>query len=636
MTSEDLRLPAGSGVGTDGYGSIPVSESKSQSGDGPLTSMLMRKHVCEFVGTFVLAFTFSCVHGHSRSLQITPDDMQGMYNPLAIACIVTVLVYSLGPISGGFFNPAVTLAFGMCGKLGMMEVLSFSFMQLIGAYLGCLAARDVFPIPPLLSPHGYLEVGLAEAAFTSMLGFVALNVLASIRNNPSQDQNQFFALAIGFVFIAAGYAITPISCCILNPALALALDATTGGIAHGLHSGLFYAACQLGGGALASTVFIACRPEDLDTSEEHVKASYTPAVRTQTIAEMVGTFVIVFTAGLNSLVQSEATVWSTAAALMCMVYSLWDVSGAHFNPAVTLAVALSGRDAMGEHRWKMVGAYWSAQFSAAMLAALAIAHFHLENHRLLTATASPPIFANATNIAPTPGSSVSFSTIEPLGQHGWPMVFFGEMVFTALMAHVLLATLTVTNVSPSLSSQNFFFALAIAGSFMAGGLAIRSVSGAKLACGPAMVLAAWAEGTLFAGLDWNGPRLGHAFVYVGAQLLGGAVAALLFFMLRPEEYRGKTQSGLNGVPLVRSFGQQLVHAANREQRASLQHLGPRAHMPHVPCEWEHGSSSGVSTPPSGSALPEAVEDVEEGVEDLLGMIGAGFMEDDAPADADEP
>lgn len=636
MSSGDARLPAGSGVGADGYGSIPVSEPKAQSGDGPLTSILMRKHVCELVGTFVLAFTFGCVHGHSGSLQTAPEDTHAAYNPLAIACIVTVLIYSLGSISGGFFNPAVTLAFGMCGKLSLTEVFSFSFVQLIGAYFGCLAARAVFPIPSLLSPHGYLEVGLAETAYTSMLGFVALNVLASIRNNPSQDQNQFFALAIGFVFIAAGYAITPISRCILNPALALALDATTGGIARGLPSGLFYAACQLGGGALASTVFIACRPEDLDASEQHVRESYTPAVRTQTMAEMVGTFCIVFTAGLNSLVQSEATIWSTAAALMCMVYSLWDVSGAHFNPAVTLAVALSGRDSMGEHRWKLVGAYWSAQFSAALLAALAIAHFHCENNRLLSATMTTPTSINVTNTPLTHVSGASFSTISPLGEHGWPMVFFGEATFTALLGFSVLSALTVTNVAPSLSSQNFFFALVIAGSLMAGGLAIRSVSGAKLS--PAMVFAAWAEGTIFAGREWDGPRLGHAFVYTAAQLLGGAVAALIFFMLRPDEYRGKAAQGSSGgTQRGRAFGQQLVHAANREQRASISHPVPQGQLPHMRCEWDvlASSASGTSTPQSGSALPEAVEDVEEFFAELTTRASTLVIAD-APADGDEP
>lgn len=624
MTSQDARLPAEEGVDAESYGSIPLPEPKLQGG-GPLTSPLMQRHVCELVGTFVLAFTFGCIESHGTAL----------YNPLAMACVLTVLIYSMGPISGGFFNPAVSLAFGMCGKLPMMDVVSYSVAQLIGAYLGCLAVMEVFPTQqsPLVSTS-HLEVGLVEAAFTSMLSFVALNVLASIRNNPSQDQNQFFALAIGFVFVAAGYAIGPISGCILNPALALALDATHGGVAA-LHASLFYAACELGGGALASTVFIACRPEELQADEQQVRATYVPAARTQMMAEMVGTFAIVFTAGLNSLVRSESAVWSTAAALMCMVYSLWDVSGAHFNPAVSLAVALSGREAMGEHRWKLVGAYWSAQLSAAVLAALAIAHFHLQNDRTLYRIAS------ATDMAPTPvgTSAATFSTIQPLGVHGWAMVFVGEMVFTALLGFTVLTALTVTNVSPSLSSQNFFFALAIAASLMAGGVAIGSVSGAKLS--PAMVVAAWAEGTVLAGRDWNGPRLGHAAVYVSAQLLGGVVAALLFFIMRPDEYRDKAnRSGRNTAALNRSLtqsvGQQLVHAANREQRSSVRHHdhGPIEHAPHMAPTWtpSGASSDGNTTPLSGSSLPEAIEDLEGVVGDIMKACSPGFDEDEPVAD----
>merc|ERR1719359_2274369 len=60
-------------------------------------------------------------------------------------------------------------------------------------------------------------------------------------------------------------------------------------------------------------------------------------------AEFLGTFFLVFTVGLNVLNGGVSAVWSIAASLMCMIYALGSVSGAHFNPAVTFAIVCAGR-----------------------------------------------------------------------------------------------------------------------------------------------------------------------------------------------------------------------------------------------------------------------------------------------------
>ena len=61
------------------------------------------------------------------------------------------------------------------------------------------------------------------------------------------------------------------------------------------------------------------------------------------MSEFLGVFLLVVTVGLNVIMSSPAVAFSAAAALRCMVYSLGDVSGVLFNPAVTLAVVTSGR-----------------------------------------------------------------------------------------------------------------------------------------------------------------------------------------------------------------------------------------------------------------------------------------------------
>merc|ERR1719191_1346917 len=63
-------------------------------------------------------------------------------------------------------------------------------------------------------------------------------------------------------------------------------------------------------------------------------------------SEFLGTFYLVLTVSFNVFGGSKCGAWSIAASLMCMIYALGNVSGAHFNPAVTVAILLSGRGKM--------------------------------------------------------------------------------------------------------------------------------------------------------------------------------------------------------------------------------------------------------------------------------------------------
>merc|ERR1712232_515786 len=77
------------------------------------------------------------------------------------------------------------------------------------------------------------------------------------------------------------------------------------------------------------------RPEDFKCCAKF------PEMLSKLTSEFLGTFFLVLTVGLNILGGSPAGAFSIAAALMCMIFALGDVSGAHFNPAVTFAILLS-------------------------------------------------------------------------------------------------------------------------------------------------------------------------------------------------------------------------------------------------------------------------------------------------------
>ena len=91
-----------------------------------------------------------------------------------------------------------------------------------------------------------------------------------------------------------------------------------------------YLVFQMLGACLAAGLFRLIRAEDF--------GGVALTLNTKLIAEAVGTFMLTLTVGFNVLTASAAGAYSIGACLMCMIYALGNVSGAHFNPAVTLAV----------------------------------------------------------------------------------------------------------------------------------------------------------------------------------------------------------------------------------------------------------------------------------------------------------
>ncbi|WP_232220891.1 MIP/aquaporin family protein [Deinococcus geothermalis] len=95
------------------------------------------------------------------------------------------------------------------------------------------------------------------------------------------------------------------------------------------------------------------------------------------VAEALGTFLLTFAsvgalllAQLGFLPELAAAALTPGLVVLAMIYALSDVSGAHINPAVTLAFALRGA-----FSWKLVLPYWAVQFAAAGAAGLLLGAF---------------------------------------------------------------------------------------------------------------------------------------------------------------------------------------------------------------------------------------------------------------------
>merc|ERR1719324_1848418 len=170
-----------------------------------------------------------------------------------------------------------------------------------------------------------------------MLCFVVLNVAVTKQRPPSD----FYGLAIGFVIIAGAYGAGAVSGGCFNPAVATGI-AVSGLGGYGLAL-LVYVLAELFGAFMAAILFLMVRPADFSQgSADDV------GLAQKLISEFLGTFILVFTVGLNVLAASPAAAFSIAASLMCMIYALGDVSGANFNPAVTCAILAKGNIPVSE------------------------------------------------------------------------------------------------------------------------------------------------------------------------------------------------------------------------------------------------------------------------------------------------
>jgi len=430
------------------------------------------KYVAEFVGTFLLVFTVGC------------NVLSGsaIWAGVSIGCVLMVMIYALGGVSGANFNPAVSLALGLSNKMEWPQVGIYCAVQVVAGLLAGFAYSALFmsviPLAPAVG-FGWFQAMLAEVLYTFMLCFVVLNTAASTK----QDGNVFYGLAIGFVIVAGAYGAGAISGGCFNPAVAIGLDVSSA--FHGLKWCFFYTIFECIGAALAAVCFRIVRPEEFDAPPSP------PGLQEKLTSEFLGTFMLVLTVGLNVLAQSPAAAFSIAASLMCMIYALADVSGAHFNPAVTVAILCSGR---GKISPKDAGAYIGAQMAGGILAAFTYAAMR-----------------NGDTFPLGPGFGYNYA------QAG-----FAEIIFTFVLCFVVLCVATTE------TPLKEMYGLAIGSCVTVGGFAIGGVSGGSL--NPAVSVGISAAHILNHGVFYN------CILYTVFECIGGALAAGIFMVTFPAEY----------------------------------------------------------------------------------------------------
>jgi aquaporin Z len=214
--------------------------------------MMTRKLLTECIGTFFLVLTIG--------MTVTAGLPAA---PVAVGGVLAALVYMGGHVSGAHYNPAVTLAVLLRGRIRAGEAAAYAAAQLGGAVLAAGAVSAVtglaFVAQPAISASP-LAVLLVEGLFTFILALVVLNV-ATTR---TEEGNAYFGIAIGFTVMAAAFAGSAVSGGVFNPAVGVGPALVSAALGEGgLGSAWYYVVGPFAGAALAALAFRVQNPEEL-------------------------------------------------------------------------------------------------------------------------------------------------------------------------------------------------------------------------------------------------------------------------------------------------------------------------------------------------------------------------------------
>ena len=136
-------------------------------------------------------------------------------NTLATGCILIVLILVFGPVSGAYFNPAVSVVMAFRGELAASRVVPFIVAQFTGAVAGVIVAHAMFDVP-IVQVSSTVRFGAAQwlSELVATFGLVTV-ILGMARSRPSQ-----VAYAVG-LYISAAYWFTA-STSFANPAVTVA------------------------------------------------------------------------------------------------------------------------------------------------------------------------------------------------------------------------------------------------------------------------------------------------------------------------------------------------------------------------------------------------------------------------------
>jgi len=211
----------------------------------------------EAVGTGLLTLAIACIGAQDTPLAT-----------LGVVSMLVALIYTFDPISGAVYNPAVSLALRLRGRMSLRTGLIFAAAQVGGATVGATLGRLIYgalAVPAVARPLlwlSWVQAGMAEVAFT----FAIVSVVLFVGTTRLQGDSPLKGLIIGMAVFGSAVAAGGASGAVFNPAVAyglyIAKVITGGGAVHLLKHLLLYSVGPSLGAALAYLLFRQVLPDE--------------------------------------------------------------------------------------------------------------------------------------------------------------------------------------------------------------------------------------------------------------------------------------------------------------------------------------------------------------------------------------
>jgi MIP family channel proteins len=215
---------------------------------------IWQKLCAEFIGTLLFVFFAAGVVCADQELHAAGQSGIGA---VAIALVrgltFAILICALSQVSGGHFNPAITIGAWVTRKMGSMQALSYGIVQVLGAMVGAwsltrLVPDQVWRAAGLATPDLAAEISrtqgiVFELTLTFFLVFVFFAMVADARSE-TPLLTRFGGFAVGLTIFAGTLVGGPYTGASMNPAMALGTAVVSH---HWVNHGVYWAGPMLGG-----------------------------------------------------------------------------------------------------------------------------------------------------------------------------------------------------------------------------------------------------------------------------------------------------------------------------------------------------------------------------------------------------